>query len=961
LEYFLEHIAKSLYAEYCNTLNRHCLVFPNRRAGLFFLKYLAAEIDKPVWTPAIMTINELFRSMSGLTLAENEILLFELYKVYRSVKKSNESFDDFYFWGDMLLDDFDDVDKYLADASKLFRNVKDIKEIDLQFGGLTEEQAEIVKRFWVNFNPEKLTGQKEEFKNIWSVLSDLYEGFRRSLMDKGLAYEGMIFREVAEDPGRLAKGLIRWEKIHFIGFSALNECEKSLMTRLKKEGRAKFYWDYDNSYIGGSKLNSAGYFMRDNIRIFGNDMPGEWSYDSLISENSPSVKRRIIDTSSDVAQVKLIPELINEIPGLTQENAHETAVILADENLLMPVLTSLPENIPDINITMGYPLKHTSVYTLVKHFLELQRNAVVQDGKVFFSHRDVISILKHSLITELMDEKDREIIEEIVGKNLIRVPSIRFDNSRNIAIIFTKPSSPAQISGYLRSVLLLIVSRTPSEMDDIAELGIRNEFIYRVILAINRLEIIASSPEISFTVNTWISLLDRVLRSQSVPFSGEPLSGIQIMGILETRTLDFRNLIVLSANEGILPAITSGSSFIPFSLREAFGLPSINHRESVYAYHFYRLLQRAENVSFLYNSNPEGLRSGEMSRFLQQMKYDTRLSPKYLNLGFEIRNRNSVSEAIERNREHQLQLTARFPEGDLNRCLSPSAINMWLNCRMKFYYRYVCGLKEPETINEEIDHALLGTLLHETMKNIYGRFTGKNINVEEIHSIYSDRQAIQKQINWSIKELFGRESDTVSVGNELIVNEVMTVYISRILETDKAYAPFTIVGLETPVRFLMTAGEGKDRITLAAGGNADRIDEKNGVVRIVDYKTGTIADSISSVSDLFNDDRKKDPDGWLQTLLYCEGYINEKPGHVVHPSVYKIKKVPGEKTSDILSIKSGKNDLIEVKDYSSVREEFITGLKETVNKIFSMDEPFIMTGDSWNKCSYCPYHLLCLR
>ena len=273
MTYFLEHIAESLLNEYGNTLNRHCLVFPNRRAGLYFMKYLAARIEKPVWAPSILTINELFRSYSSLQIAGNELLLFELYKVYSSLKKQPESFDDFYYWGDMLLNDFDDVDKYLVNASLLFRNVLDIKNIDDHFGGLSEYQIEIIRRFWTNFNQDKPTDQKSGFISIWSLLSDLYTGFTTYLRSANIAYEGMIFREYAENT---AFSEDRWDGIHFIGFNALNECEKVLMKRLKKSGKARFYWDYDNSYILGTKLNSAGYFMRENLKIFGNDMPPGW-------------------------------------------------------------------------------------------------------------------------------------------------------------------------------------------------------------------------------------------------------------------------------------------------------------------------------------------------------------------------------------------------------------------------------------------------------------------------------------------------------------------------------------------------------------------------------------------------------------------------------------------------------------------------------------------------------------
>ena len=327
--YFLESIAQSLHKEFGNTLNRHCLVFPNRRAGLYFLKYLAAKIEKPVWAPSIFTINELFRSYSSLQVAGNEILLFELYKIYRKIKESPESFDDFYFWGDMLLNDFDDVDKYLADASLLFRNVKDIKDIDQQFGGLTDTQIEIIRRFWINFDPGKSTNEKSGFISIWSVLYDLYSGFRNSLKEQNLAYEGMIFRELAENSEKDFTAGTRWDMLHFIGFNALNECEKVIMTRFKKAGKARFYWDFDNSYIKEGNLNSAGFFMRDNLKIFGNNMPPDWSYDTMLSAPTTEVRRRVIETSSDVAQVRLISQLIAELPDLTSVHAQHTAFFLA--------------------------------------------------------------------------------------------------------------------------------------------------------------------------------------------------------------------------------------------------------------------------------------------------------------------------------------------------------------------------------------------------------------------------------------------------------------------------------------------------------------------------------------------------------------------------------------------------------------------------------------------------------
>jgi hypothetical protein len=964
MEFFLEKIAGSLYAEFGNTLNRHCLVFPNRRAGLYLMKYLASVISKPVWTPAIYTINDLFTSFSSLRPVSGEILLFELYRVYSSLKKSPESFDDFYFWGDMLLNDFDDVDKYLVDASALFQNIRDIKNIDNEFGDLTESQVEIIRRFWISFNPDKPTPEKTGFIDIWSVLYEVYEGLRDSLRGKNMAYEGMIFRDVAGMTGDGIISGIGWDMVHFIGFNALNECEKEVMKQFRKAGKARFYWDYDNSYISDGKLNSAGYFMRDNLKTFGNDMPPDWNYDAMLSAGPGEVKRRVIETSSDIAQVKLLPALIGQLPEMTEENAHHTAIVLADENLLLPVLSSLPENIGDINITMGYPLRDTLVYTLVRDLMELQRNARISGESLQFGYRDALSILRHPLAESLLDEADKKIIDEITETNLLWVPSARFTGSKYLSGVFTRPGSPLLLSGYFRSILILVAAENAgrmAEQEDRTSGSIINEFIYRIVLSLNRLETVLNKGEIKFTPATYMRILDRMLRLQAVPFSGEPLSGLQVMGILETRALDFKNLVILSVNEGILPSVSAGASFIPFNLREAFGLPSINHQESVYAYHFYRLLQRAGNVTFLFNSNSDGLITGEMSRFLLQMKYDRIMKPEFLDLNFDIRSHSAINEAIERSDEHLELLSTRFLDPENRRILSPSAINTWLNCRMKFFYRYVNGLKEPEKITEEIDPAMVGEILHEVMKNLYSVYTGRIMSKEIIREIAADRRKIEKKITQALDARFsGGEGRTIA-GTEYIIRDVLFSYIQKIFRTDILVAPFSILHLETSFSFPSSINFKGKAAMVMTGGIIDRIDLLAGVTRIVDYKTGTVAERINSIGDLFEYDRKRDLDGWLQTLIYCEAFIQSGKGERVRPSIYRIRNLSSAPDKDRLSIRSdGKNDF-PVEDYSLVRDEFMSFLASVTDEIFSTDLPFVMTGDTYGKCSWCPYRGLCMR
>jgi len=432
------------------------------------------------------------------------------------------------------------------------------------------------------------------------------------------------------------------------------------------------------------------------------------------------------------------------------------------------------------------------------------------------------------------------------------------------------------------------------------------------------------------------------------------------MGILETRVLDFKNLIILSVNEGVLPAVSSGSSFIPFSLREAFGLPSINHQESIFAYHFYRLLQRAENVTFAYNSNSDGLRSGEMSRFLTQMKYNENLTPDFFDLSFEIKSHTTIGTFIERNEQHISELKARYLDGDKRRILSPSAINTWLGCRMKFFYQYVNNLKEPDQPALEIDPAMVGNFLHEAMKRIYMPYRGEVLSAEILKHILHDTSLLQSVIKDVISEIYRDSSAGMAGGNELITKDIILAYVKRIIQADMAISPVTILRLEERFSFSISAFCEGEKLNLISGGTVDRIDRVSGVTRIVDYKTGVVSEKTGSISDLFIDDRKKDGDGWLQTLLYCEAYLSASANERVRPSVYTVKKMSGDYVSDKLRIGIDRKTEYELDDYQQIRDEFLSGLKEVIGLIFSKSEPFTMTADS-GKCSYCPYRNLCLR
>ncbi len=740
--YFLDQVAKQLYTTYGSSLNRHCLVFPNRRAGLFLMKYLAASAGKPLWAPRVITINELFVNCSGLKKAGNERLVFELYRIYRSIAKTEETFDNFYFWGEMLLNDFDDVDKYLIDAAALFTNLSDLHAIDEKFGGLTDEQMEIIRQFIINFRAGSETDHKRDFEFTWSVLFPLYTGFKRTLAANGLAYEGMIFREVASAVGQgYSPGLLNeYEQYHFIGFNALNNCEKQLFKQLKKEGKASFYWDYsDNLFFRAD--TKAGFFILPNIKDFGQNLQPQKT-DQEINQNGGNGETRnikIIDIPSDAGQAKLIPGLVSGMKiDLSPDKQHHTAIILADENLLPAVLSSIPAEIKDINVTMGYPFSMTVVYSLLRALLDLQERPVRSGATLLFDYRKVIPVLSNPLIMRVAGQMSSEKIADILKRNSILIPTTFFDDNQFLKSLFHLSDDALELCNYLKTTFfsiteaLQIVSEgskqavaEPDKSSPVLNDPLTPEFLYRANQVLNRLEPLLSDTSITISREIFIRLADRVFREIKVPFRGEPLHGIQVMGLLESRSLDFDNIIILSANEGVLPKSSAGSSYIPYNLREAFGLPTINYQDSIFSYYFTRLISRASNITCVYNSSPEGMRTGEMSRFLLRLKYSRNFSPEYSSVFTRMNQRAVVAQERSRTPADILSLENKYLSGEKSSVLSPSAINTWLRCSMKFYYAYVCNIREPDSITAGIDPARFGTILHEVVSLVYQPFKGQ--------------------------------------------------------------------------------------------------------------------------------------------------------------------------------------------------------------------------------------------
>ena len=608
MQSFLQLVAHDLYAKIGNDLSRTVLIFPNKRANLFFNEYLAGESDQPIWSPAAMSISDLFQKLSVQKTGDPIRLVCELYKVFKEETESQETLDDFYFWGELLISDFDDVDKNLVDADKLFSNLQDLKSLMDDYEFLDKEQEEAIQQFFRNFSIERRTELKEKFISLWDKLGTIYHHYRKNLTELGIAYEGMLYRNVIE---QLDTDQLKYDKYIFVGFNVLNKVEKEFFRKLQKADKAIFYWDYDIFYTQQIKKHEAGEFINRNLKDFPNELPASY-FDSL---KKPK-KIRYISASTENAQARFLPEWIRTT--FSSDNEKENAVVLCNEALLLPVLHSIPEEVKNVNITMGFPLAQTPVYSFINAAMELQTNGYRFDtGR--FTYETVSAILKHPYTRQLSTKAD--IIErELTKTNRFYPLPSELKQDEFLANLFTPRNGIKELCDYLIGLIkdISTLYRKEGEYNDIFN-QLYRESLFQSFLKINRLYSLIESGELNIQTHTLKRLISKVLTSSNIPFHGEPAIGMQVMGVLETRNLDFRNLVMLSLNEGQLPKTGGESSFIPYNLRKAFGMTTIEHKNAVYAYYFYRLIQRAENITLLYNTSSDGLNRGEESRFMLQL------------------------------------------------------------------------------------------------------------------------------------------------------------------------------------------------------------------------------------------------------------------------------------------------------------------------------------------------------
>ena len=959
MESFLKLVAADLYKHTEGNLAHTAVVFPNKRAGLFFNEYLAQESESPIWSPAYVSISELFRSLSPWEVGDPVKLVCELYKIFRRETQSTETLDDFYFWGEMLISDFDDADKNRVDTDKLFSNLQDLRNIMDDYTFIDDEQEEAIRQFFQNFSIERRTALKERFISLWNVLGNIYKGFRESLASQNIAYEGMMYRHVIE---HLDVDKLPYEKYVFVGFNVLNKVEHTLFTQLKDAGKAVFYWDYDEFYMKENRqavTHEAGEFIRRNLRDFPSPLSGE-----LFKNLSKPKEVHYIASSTENAQARYLPQWIRN--NLTTPEK-ETAVVLCNEALLQPVLHSLPAEVKHVNITMGFPLSQTPVYSFLIALLELHTHGFnFKSGRYTF--QSVVTLLKHPYTRQLTGQA--ELLEKELTRNnrFYPLPG-ELGKDEFLTRLFTPLSGNLnlciRLSETLQQVAGIYQANTSGTEDTDAFNQLYRESLFKAYTTINRFRTLIEEDELTVQSETFRRLLVKVLSTTNIPFHGEPAIGMQVMGVLETRNLDFRHLVLLSVNEGQLPKSGGDSSFIPYNLRKAFGMTTIEHKIAVYAYYFYRLLQRAERITLIYNTSSDGLNRGEWSRFMLQflIEWPHPITRQFLEAGQSPQGTSSIT--VEKTPDVMRRMQSLFDvRANPKAKFSPSALNYYLDCPLKFYYRYVAGLSAPDEVSAEIDSATFGSIFHYAAEHIYKDLTthGKVINKEALETLLRNEVKLQDYVDTAFKKLFFNVPQNEKPeynGVQLINSAVIARYLKQLLQNDLRYAPFTFIASEMEVDEPIDIQTPKGVIKSRIGGIIDRMDSKDGTLRIVDYKTGGDADTPPHVESLFIPDKKRS-NYVFQTFLYAAIMCRKQPTMKIAPALLYIHRAATETYSPVIQMGEPRKPKEAVEDFSKYEKEYRERLQGLLEEIFNPEKSFTQT-EIIEKCTYCDFKALCKR
>ena len=1004
---FLESVAKAYAARY-DEMSDICFLFPNKRAGTFFLKALSESLgQRTMLAPEVMGVSEFMARVSEREVASRIDIIFRLYKVYRGLMGRSDSlqteadlldFDRFAPWAETLAGDFSEVEKYDVDAPALFRNVRDYRNIQSNF--LTEEQCDVieryfgyrpasenVERFWNSLGPEEDRSElKRKFVELWRLLPELYVDLLANLEADGLALPGTTFRRAMNKVREEGRQALPWSRVVVVGFNMLSTTEARLFSEMRDmkgddgDPYAEFLWDATGPVLAGDgsgpRTRAAAAMLR-NIRNF--PMP-EWTapWLELSRVRDMPTAITVAASPSNVAQVKIaamrVSEWLEEI-GPEKIADARAAVVIPDENLLLPLIHSLPPDLKAVNLTMGYAMRYTSVASFIYHLRRLQTRQRKAAGTRGYYHEDFRLFLSHPLTQVVAGtERVNDINTEMTRLHLhVVTPAWIAERSERISCMLTplgRDTTVKEAVDYMMRVLDMV---DEALSDEGAKNHLVNSKIERAQIslyqqALARLHTSVESHGIEMRFTTLFHLADRLLAGETVTFEGEPLEGLQVMGLLETRVLDFDHLIVLSMNDKVMPRRARSRTFIPDTLRKAYGMPSGNQSEELYAYYFYRLISRARDVTLIYDARAgEGMRSGGKSRFLMQLSMlyaPGRVREKVYS--FRLESTLPKPQPVEKNDSVMARLE-EFCKTEGGRNLSASALMNYCRCQVMFYYKNVVGIKDDVEAPDYLDATTQGNIVHDAMLNLYfpkqlqKKYLRSRIVLDEaaLQSILNDgdriRHAVTRAVNKEHYHLAEEELDRPLTGASAMVAERLVEMIGNAVRRDIADSPVELVGGEISGQTRWQAGAAPEVNFRYA---FDRVDVSAGHMRIVDYKTGSAHVDAKDMEDVFNG--AYDAKYMLQLLLYAHLLEQTMPesdrplGEKIRLSIFDVNRLP----EDVECVPMV--DKRKITSHNDLRDEFVAGMERILCDIFDREKPFMPSADEKN-CGYCRYKYLCGR
>ena len=978
---FLKIVAKDMLEKYGTDMSDIAVVFPNKRASLFLNNYLAQLAHKPIWTPTYITISDLFRRHSDLKVADPIKSICDLHKTFVKCTGIDETLDHFYGWGQLLLADFDDVDKNMVDAKQLFANLSDIHELD-DVSYLTDYQKEMIRKFFSNFSDDHNSELKKRFLQLWCHFYDIYTEFNQRMTEQGLAYEGALYRSVVSNESIE----FRHKKYLFVGFNMMQVVELNLLNRLKKQGKAAFYWDYDQYYMDGN--NEAGHYIRQYLPYYPNEL-ADYPQQEIYNNMTKNKDITYISAPTENIQARYVNSWLKE--NGRYKMGRNVAIVLSDESLLQSVIHSLPQEVGSINITIGYPLQQTPFYSLIQQLIQLQGIGHSKQGDTYRLHYVLIA-LRHPY-TRYISEKYTELLAKLDEQKRF-YPSREFlslDGDEGLTLLFRNlEEATASQDEYNRKLItyLLDVLRTigthAKELND----PLFHESLYRTYTLLNRLQDLIIAGDLQVDIITLERLIQQLIQTTSIPFHGEPAEGIQVMGVLETRNLDFDHILILSCNEGKLPKGVNDSSFIPYSLRKAYGLTTVENKVAIFAYYFHSMLQRAHDITLTYNNATEDGQSGEMSRFMLQMMVESQHSIKRKTLVAGQKPLRPAYSDAQKTDEVMAVL-------DNIKMITPTFLNTYQRCQKQFYYKYVKGLLEPDEIDEdEVDNKIFGNIFHRAAELFYYTFASKDdiatddqgkqrlirpivITADNLDHALKDTSLVYRLVDQAFREeLFKVSSSDYHPkynGLQLINKEVIASYLRQLITIDRRQAPFSIIGMEIVVSTTLGVATARGQKLFRIGGFIDRLDSVAASgnpsalgnlaerIRVIDYKTGRSRTSHpKDIEEVFSTQPLaigKHNDYYLQAILYSLIVKNDRrynpAQEPVSPGLLFIQNAGADDYDPTLKL--GKELLTDV---APLEAEFTNHLRSLLADIYDPALPLKPTEDK-KRCVFCPYAALC--